>query len=400
MILRGHEAEIYNAQFSPDGRRIVTASLDRTARVWDSVIGVELAVLPGHETWLGSAQFSPDGERIVTAGCDESDPMRGCVTGSVRVWDAATGRELNDLGGYETNVSSAQFSPDGKIIVIASYDGAAHVWDAITGQEVVILRAKENWIFSAQFSSDSNRIVTAGCEHTPSQGCTGGAARVWDVATGRELTAVWRNGTYITQAKFSPDGARVITDGSDGTVRVWDIETGLELGMISVKGTWIQDAQFSPDGMRIALACSDDTARLWDATTKQELAVLRGHEDSVQRVQFSPDGKQVVTASNDGTARVWEVTTGQPLAILRGYEHGGWVTSAQFSPDGTRIISTGCDERGLYDICIAGTARLYLVNVEDLAALAKTRVTRELTCQERVQYLHEDRVCPTPTPTP
>ncbi len=80
-------------------------------------------------------------------------------------------------------------------------------------------------------------------------------------------------------------------------------------------------------------ASGDDTARLWDAATGKELAVLRGHEDGVRSAQFSPDGERVVTASADGTARVWDAATGEELAVLRGHEDA--VNSAQFSPDGS-----------------------------------------------------------------
>jgi WD40 repeat protein/energy-coupling factor transporter ATP-binding protein EcfA2 len=430
IVLRGHEAEVWNAQFAPDGRRIVTASLDGTARVWDTVIGVELAVLPGHRSWPGSAQFSHDGTRIINAGCDESDSQGGCTASSARVWDSATGQELIALRGHEANFASAQLSPDGKTIVTPRYDGTAYVSDTATGAELAVLRGHDDVVKSAVFSPDGARIVTASADST---------ARVWDATTGQELTVlrghddavksavfssdvarvltvgsdntarVWDATTgqeravlrgQFSNAAFSPDRARILTSGGDGTVRVWDIETGLEVSAISVQGTWIEDAQFSPDGLRIALACYDGTVRIWDAAADQELAALRGHEDLIHTVQFSPDGAQIVTASNDGTARVWDASTGQPLAILRGHENGRWVASAQFSPDGTRIITTGCDERGLIGSCIVGTVRLYLVNVEDLVALAKSRVTRDLTCEERAQYLHEDRICPTPTATP
>jgi len=123
-----------------------------------------------------------------------------------------------------------------------------------------------------------------------------------------------------------------------------------------------------------------------EAATGKEAAVLRGHEGAVYRAQFSPDGEWVVTASDDKTARMWEAVTGKEAAVLRGHE--GSITSAQFSPDGKWVVTASND----------GTARVYVVHFEDLLALAKTRVTRELTCAERVQYLHEERVCATPTP--
>ena len=107
---------------------------------------------------------------------------------------------------------------------------------------------------------------------------------------------------------------------------------------------------------------------------------------------FSPNRKFVVTASQDSTARVWSASTGQSLAILRG--HADWVYSAAFSPDGQSVITASQD----------GTARIYACEVcgsiEDLLTLAHTRITRELTCQERQMYLHQNVICPTPTLKP
>jgi WD40 repeat protein len=103
-----------------------------------------------------------------------------------------------------------------------------------------------------------------------------------------------------------------------------------------------------------------------------------GHEGEVRSAAFSPDGKWVVTASLDNTARVWEAATGRELAVLRGHE--GRVTSAAFSPDGRYIVTASAD----------GTAHIYLTRIEDLMELARSRVTRELTPEERRRYLHED----------
>ena len=132
-MLRGHEANVASAAFSPDGARVVTASDDRTSRIWDASTGRELAVLRGHDSAVYSAKFSPDGARILTNSSDNT----------ARVWDAATGREIVALRGHEGQVLSAAFSSDGAYVVTASYDKTARVWDAATGKEIATLRGHE-----------------------------------------------------------------------------------------------------------------------------------------------------------------------------------------------------------------------------------------------------------------
>jgi WD40 repeat protein len=123
LALAGHTSLVNTAVFSPDGSRVVTASWDDTARVWDAATGVSIAILSGHRGWVNSAAFSPDGGRIVTASWDKS----------ARIWDAQTGFVVATLSGHTDRVNSAVFSPDGLRIITASDDDTARVWDAGTG---------------------------------------------------------------------------------------------------------------------------------------------------------------------------------------------------------------------------------------------------------------------------
>ena len=125
----GHTGAVNSAAFSPDGTRIVTASNDKTARLWDAKTGAALATLSGHTDTVWSAAFSPDGTRIVTASDDNT----------ARLWDAKTGAALATLSGHTDTVNSAAFSPDGSRIVTASDDKTARLWDAKTGAALATL---------------------------------------------------------------------------------------------------------------------------------------------------------------------------------------------------------------------------------------------------------------------
>jgi WD40 repeat protein len=140
-VLRGHEAGIASAAFSPDGTRVVTASQDKTARIWDAATGKAIIVLRDHEGAVNSGAFSPDGTRVVTASEDRT----------ARIWDVATGNEIITLRGHEDEVMSAAFSPDGTRVVTASYDKTARLWDAATGKETFVLRGHED-LFEVLFS--------------------------------------------------------------------------------------------------------------------------------------------------------------------------------------------------------------------------------------------------------
>ncbi len=322
-VLSGHAGFVVSAAYSPDGTRIVTASDDKTARIWDARTGAELAVLSGHGDRINSAAYSPDGTRIVTASADKT----------ARVWDARRGVELAVLSGHGDRINSAAYSPDGTRIVTASYDKTARLWDARRGAELAVLSGRAGFVYSAAYSPDGTRIVTASDDKT---------ARIWDAHTGAELAVLSGHAGFVQTAAYSPDGTRIVTASDDKTARIWDARTGAELAVLSGHAGFVQTGAYSPDGTRIVTASADKTARIWDARTGAELAVLSGHAGFVYSAAYSPDGTRIVTASDDKTARIWDARTGAELAVLSG--HAGFVETAAYSPDGTRIVTASDDK--------------------------------------------------------
>jgi predicted oxidoreductase (fatty acid repression mutant protein) len=145
-----HRSPIISAAFSADGKRVVTASRDRTARIWDAESGEEMAVLKGHTSRVSSAAFSADGRRVVTASQDST----------ARIWDADSGEEIAVLKGHTDSVLSAAFNADGKRVVTASFDDTAHIWDVtwatlVRGDALRERVCTEKLIGAAQEFSDS-----------------------------------------------------------------------------------------------------------------------------------------------------------------------------------------------------------------------------------------------------
>ncbi|NTU83483.1 MAG: hypothetical protein HGA45_29620, partial [Chloroflexales bacterium] len=322
-LSHSHSGAIFGAAYSPDGTRVVTASADGTAIVWDAASGDRLTTLVGHGGWVRGAAYSPDGARIVTASEDKT----------AIVWDAASGARLVTLAGHGADVKSAAYSPDGARVVTASDDQTAIVWDAASGARLVTLAGHSAGVKGAAYSPDGTRIVTASEDKT---------AIVWDAASGKQLYALKGHGGSVFSAAYRPDGTYIVTASEDKTAIVWDAASGaLITKLTGTCDNWVRDAAYSPDEARIVTTCEDGFAVVWDGQSGERLITLKGHVKELYSAAYSPDGARIVTASADGSAIVWDAEGGQPVITLAGKSAG--VTSAAYSPDGTRIVTASAD---------------------------------------------------------
>jgi WD40 repeat protein len=318
-VLTGHRGWIYSGGFSPDGRRLLTASVDGTLRIWDGFSGAPLRVLDGQGGGVFGATFAPDGLHIVTASQD----------GIARIWDARSGKLLRLLGVRGERVYTAQYAPDGMRIVTASADHTARIWDARTGALLRVLAGHGDYVRSAAFSPDGRQIVTASFDKS---------AGIWDARSGRLLLRLTGHAERLSSAVFSPDGRKVLTASADGSARVWDARSGqLEHVLAAAAASPVFTAAYAPDGVRVVTAGSETSARVWDVRTGALEQVLVGSSGGVFGAAFSPDGERILTVGQDGTGRLWQ--SGPRDQVARLESGGGWAFAAVYSPDAERIAA-------------------------------------------------------------
>jgi WD40 repeat protein/tetratricopeptide (TPR) repeat protein/predicted Ser/Thr protein kinase len=318
-------SEVFDAAFSPDGRRMITASGNSTSQVWDLSTGRPVTPPLQHTGWVKTAVFSRDGRRVVTAAGKEA-----------RVWDAAMGKPITEPLSHDNYILGAALSPDGRRVASWGDDQTARVWDAATGRPVSALKHART-VVSGAFSPDGRRFLT---------GSHDGTARVWDVATGKSVQGPLKHGGAVNWVAFSPDGTRIVTASFDGTARVWDAATGQPVTPPLRHTNMVVCAAFSPDGGRVVTASFDRTARVWDAATGVPVTPPLAHRAVVVRASFSPDGRLVATAGGDGTARIWDAATGDPAAPPLPHGSAG-VDVGVFSPDGRRLVTGGSELNGM-----------------------------------------------------
>jgi WD40 repeat protein/serine/threonine protein kinase len=313
-----HENAVSHTDLSADGARLVTASIDHEARIWDAASGALVAHLQ-HSAPLTAARFSPDGATVLTASED----------GTAVVWDAGDGHALHTLR-HAGRISCALFSRDGQLVVTAGGDDVVTLWTANDGVARGRLHGNGGGMVTCALSVDAG-LVAAADKH--------GVTWVWNAATSTLVHELHDPQIAAHTLRFSPDGRFLLASPEEGNSAVeWDMTSGAEVHVFVHKDS-VRDATFSPDGSLVVTASLDHQAIVWDARTGEQRRVL-DHPFGVYLARFSPDGKYVVTSS-DSSARLWDVASGRLVARWRG--HQDVVRDVAFDRDG-RTVATASDD--------------------------------------------------------
>ena len=338
-VLEGHTAGLVTVAVSPDGKRILTASFDDTARLWNVADGAPLGTFKGQDT-IRSAGFSPDGQRIVTGS-----------SGGAQIWQTANdSAPLRVLPMPDETVGTAEFSADGQSITTTSSTSsrsrlAIRLWAADSGEplSVKVLEGEKDDVVE----TDGRLAViinTVG----------GGTARIFDIASGSQVGDVSGN-AYDARVAFSSDALRLATV-SGGGLKIWRAVTP-SAPPPSGNPRWACDARqcvmelsvdggaswpvFSPDGQRIA-AFTRNTTRIWNTNTGDQVVSLELPDHAIAPARFSPDGRELITQSF-GQARIWDVTGDMTSRVLyqatpagRGDRSSPF---AAFSPNGQSVVT-------------------------------------------------------------
>jgi WD40 repeat protein len=337
--------------FSADGKRLALADAGTTVRLL-GIAGDEVAAPPGNRSGFFQPSFTPDGRTVLTL-CDNDATLlawdaatgrlrrrqqwpaeqvaAGALAGDgasfyswsqvrgLRSWDVATGKETRRWPD-EYGVPFFQRivpSPDGKTLALVFQRPTMVLADAATGKELRRLETHSPWPFGAAFARDGRTLVTWGGD---------GYARVWDVATGKELRHFGYAETprtaprmiqpgpgpgtalVIYTAAVSPDARSMAFGGRSGFIAINDLSTGDEVRRVERLPANVSVKAFSPDGRTLAWSAPGDaTVHLMEVASGQERHRLVGHRGEVTNVAYAADGRRLVSASEDTTALVWDL---------------------------------------------------------------------------------------------
>ena len=361
---RGHQGRLHRARFSPNGERIVTASGDKTARIWH-IDGTHRPVVltPASKNGIRDVRWSPNAQTIATATND----------GPLRVHDAQSGDMIETYKHWQ-RVEGIALAPNGHHALSITAN-AVGLWDTSTRNwtEIKKLAPGHDWPKSRLFSHDGTQFLTYNRINSK------GTVKLWQAKNGEPVTkghiissadfpasdacranpSQCSNGSrQLEMASFSPSGAKLVTASRDGTARIWNT-SGVGTPITLQHDNGVREASFSPDGMMILTVTTDGIPHLWSTNGSEESVALNGHNKRFGnsyglRAVIGPKSERVVdAASPDGTATLWHMEkemggTEKPFVrvstsqSLRG--HLTQIIDFEFSPDGERIVTASGDQ--------------------------------------------------------
>lgn len=324
VLQNGHSAEVQSIAVSPDSKYIVSASFDKTVKLWH-IDGYLVRSFEGNEDAVTSVAFSPDGRYIA------------CNSGNnINIWDVGGGL-VRVLRGHENKVGCVAFSPDGRYILSGSWDTTVKLW-SMEGDLLRSFHMHEGNVSKVAFNNDSQLIASID---------KGVGIKVYRT-NGKQVRSFQADNLDSDSLLFSTDGSYLLYVEGEwrnlGRIQIRGLYDDFEHEIVNASK--IESIAISSDGQLIATGDSNNV-KLWNPEGKL-LKVMEGrHNRNVVSVAFSPDGTFLASAGWDNTIKLWNLD-GTLIRTIRGYTHS--ITDSLFSPDGRFFVHSSRNTIKLWDL--------------------------------------------------
>lgn len=300
--------------FSSDGKILVSWKANRSAnsegilRIWDVKTGKLLRILRGPKKRIRNVCFSSDSATLASWCVDQES--------GIRLWDIATGRQEHVLNGHTQVVESVSFNPNDNALVSGGLDGSVRIWNAETGKEVKSLSSQHNAnnrttksvaISCVRFNQNGN-IVAAGNKN--------GVIHLWDVDSGKLVQTLKGHMDVISSLSFSPDGQTIASTSKDSTIRLWDVNTSEQIQSIAGYKETVWHLSFLANGLPLASGLQNinsgsysESIDLWDLRTGSLLKTFTGDSKFVKGILFANDGNTLASLGSDSTVLLWDLAS-------------------------------------------------------------------------------------------
>lgn len=363
--------------FSADGKTIAATrsprNMQENATAPDAMIVLfdrstfqEVGRLIGPIDSIRSVAFSPDGKTIAAAGLDRTITLWDSTTRSWRATlhgPVAQGHEDMAVMSHSGSIRAAAYSPDGRFIASGGDDSIVKLWDLSTRDEHYVFRGHTGAVRCTAISPDGKLIASAGDDRV---------IRLWNAETGEPAGVLKGHTATVRALAFQPGSTPLLlaSAGDDATARLWDVASKTEKALLARHTSAVNALAFSPNGETLATGSNDTTIKLWNVPAKidHEIATLEGHEAAVTALAFTRDGKKLVSSGRDTRAIVWNLEK-NPIPIKTKNHFGAT------NPDTRTSIAITPEDKS-FIIAINGSLEQYNIKIAEREATDST-VTNE-----------------------
>lgn len=392
IIQVGHSAGVTNALFVPNSGCVVSASLDGSIIIWESVSGREIQTLkdskirikvsslkgrahePNIPDKLNALAISPDGKYLISGGIfghitiwevstgskittlksiwknepinsiafsgDGDRMVTGTEDGSLQIWNFNNRRIVKSLKGHSSRVNSVAMGPNGRLIVSGSSDGSLILWDAFT-DSLKTLQKVSSGISSVALSSDGKFVLSADADH---------GIKLWNTKTGKKIRNFQGHNGKVKSISFSPDNRHFVSGGEKSTILIWDLMAGSILKSFPAKNAAINSIRYSFNGNYILAGYADGTLAIWRIQNGLLETYFHGSLNTPFPISFSNDSQFLLSGISSHGLDLWDVKKGELVRTFRNHppinspEGHGRITSVGFSSD--NLFVTALDSNG------------------------------------------------------
>lgn len=278
-VLQGHANPINALLLTLGNNQLISASADKTVKVWDLTSGEVLQTLRGHTSFINAIAVSPDGQQLASGSAD----------GEIRLWDLASGETRQTFADSSVSINALAITRNGQQIISGNAEGVIQRWDLSTGDLLDTWTAHTSAI-NALAVSPSNQLLASGSADK--------TIRLWDLNSGEAIHVLSGHASFVNAIQFSPDGADLISGSADTTLRLWDVETGALEKTLPAHTSYVNDLAISSDGSLVLSAGADRSVKFWDVRTGELQLDTVGYTNHIDHLVIHPQGF-IITASID-----------------------------------------------------------------------------------------------------
>ena len=366
--LKEHEEAVTAVAITPDGKKAISGSVDKTCILWDLVSGKSIYLLNGHEGPITSVAMTPDGEKAVTASSDNT-----CI-----FWDLKKGQKIKTLFGHSHIVTAVAITPDGKLAISGSRDKTCILWDLHSKKVLKILEGHTEEVTTVAFINMGQNAISGSRDGTyiiwnlkseklvksvtysymrhhfiipiswdfkikitPNDknaiSSLNDSCIVWNFKKYKKIRTLKGLTPWVTAVDITSDGKKAICSIYNKTCFLWDLKNGQVINTLTGHTDTVKDVAITPDGKRAISGSRDKTCILWDLNACISPMPLIGHTDQITTISITPNGKWLITCSKDYSCIIWDLKTGRKIKTLMD-NPSGYITSLSLAQDGKNVL--------------------------------------------------------------